>query len=113
MTVLPGQLPVCCFSPVSELNRVDLPVLGLPDRATTRSKLSIFKPICSRCVNAGQVSHLSVGNSILFVIRYPLVNLIHRKVRRERRVSFLVYIYIYGFLCVLSVLRGEGFSHWG
>ena len=35
VTVLPGQLPVCCRSPVSALNTVLLPMLGLPARATT------------------------------------------------------------------------------
>ncbi len=29
-TVLPGQLPICCFAPVMALKRVDFPVLGLP-----------------------------------------------------------------------------------
>src|ERR1700759_963673 len=33
-TVLPGQLPTRWRAPVSALNRVDLPVFGLPTRAT-------------------------------------------------------------------------------
>jgi hypothetical protein len=33
-TVLPGQLPVCCLSPVSALKTVDLPTLGFPAKAT-------------------------------------------------------------------------------
>lgn len=33
-TVLPGQFPVCCLSPVSALNTVLFPTLGAPARAT-------------------------------------------------------------------------------
>ena len=35
VTVLPGQLPVCWFMPVSSLKTVLFPTLGLPARAIT------------------------------------------------------------------------------
>lgn len=35
VTVLPGQLPVCCLSPVIWLNTLLLPEFGLPASATT------------------------------------------------------------------------------
>src|SRR5512143_3591049 len=48
VTVFPGQLPVCCRSPVSALNTVLLPVLGLPANATTKFQLSMATPSFSR-----------------------------------------------------------------
>src|SRR6056297_2726967 len=43
-TVLPGQFATCCWPPVSWLNRLDLPTLGLPASATRNSRGGV----CSR-----------------------------------------------------------------
>ena len=48
VTVLPGQLPVCWFIPVSSLKTVLLPTLGLPASATTFSSglsFSMTRPL--------------------------------------------------------------------
>ena len=43
-TVLPGQLPVCCLSPVRALKTVLFPVLGLPARAIVKRVPSVCSP---------------------------------------------------------------------
>ena len=48
VTVFPGQLPVCCFSPVRLLKTVLLPTLGLPASATMLSS-GVSRSILSSC----------------------------------------------------------------
>ena len=43
-TVLPGQLPVCYFSPVRALKTVLFPVLGLPASAMVNRASSVCSP---------------------------------------------------------------------
>ena len=40
-TVMPGQLPIWAWLPVSLLNRVDLPVLGMPSTAIVAGRQAV------------------------------------------------------------------------
>ena len=75
-TVLPGQLPVCCFSPVRALKTVLLPVFGLPAKATTkRSPLACAPRRSSPCpVALGQLAQ----SDVVFVVGFMVSSLLGR-----------------------------------
>ena len=73
-TVFPGQLPVCCLSPVRALNTVLLPVLGLPARAMVKSYRSASVPMRRNLfpLCAGQPLQAEEVAALFFIIRFEV-----------------------------------------
>nr|DAM67162.1 MAG TPA: hypothetical protein [Caudoviricetes sp.] len=66
-TVLPGQLPVCCLSPVRALKTVLLPVFGLPAKATTKRSPSACAPRRSRPCMGAAMGQVAQGEAVFVV----------------------------------------------